>query len=361
LAYVHVHALVFLYQLVALNVAINSYDNALLTLLVSNQFVEIKGSVFKKFEKENLFQITCADIVERFQLALMLSVIAVRNMVEMSGSDFAFLPKSFIRGKNLVGTIWSPVLVVIISEMIVDWVKHGFITKFNHIRTSCYERYSDVLCKDIIVAAGFGKPVSSVSSATRGRHASFADQSPLVNRRLGFASIPLACIVVRVGVQSAAIAFSSIDSGQDQVFTALASATQSPAQIDALATGLKVLKWTGFGLGIMNGWFCLVALKIVLGIQLLRHASQRVARMDSQEAEDHVNDFGRAPIGDSQREKAYGKVVTQYLSRPDDDLPHYSPVLNSTTDNPTVAASKSFKPKWRLEEVERWTMVKRIF
>jgi hypothetical protein len=31
------------YQLVSLNVAVNSYDNALLTLLVSNQFVEIKG------------------------------------------------------------------------------------------------------------------------------------------------------------------------------------------------------------------------------------------------------------------------------------------------------------------------------
>ena len=54
------HALVMVYQLISLNVAINSYDHALLTLLVSNQFVEIKGSVFKKFEKDNLFQITCA-------------------------------------------------------------------------------------------------------------------------------------------------------------------------------------------------------------------------------------------------------------------------------------------------------------
>jgi hypothetical protein len=54
------HALVLFYQLVTLNVAINSYSNALLTLLLSNQFVEIKGSVFKKFEKENLFQLTCA-------------------------------------------------------------------------------------------------------------------------------------------------------------------------------------------------------------------------------------------------------------------------------------------------------------
>jgi hypothetical protein len=48
------------YQTISLNVAVNSYDHALLTLLMSNQFVEIKGSVFKKFEKDNLFQITCA-------------------------------------------------------------------------------------------------------------------------------------------------------------------------------------------------------------------------------------------------------------------------------------------------------------
>lgn len=107
LAYVHLHALVFFYQLVSLNVAINSYDNALLTLLVSNQFVEIKGSVFKKFEKENLFQIMCADIVERFQLSLMLTVISIRNTIEMAGSEFAFLPKSYSKGKSLLETIMS--------------------------------------------------------------------------------------------------------------------------------------------------------------------------------------------------------------------------------------------------------------
>jgi hypothetical protein len=54
------HSLVKTYQLISLNVAINSYDHSLLTLLVSNQFVEIKGAVFKRFEKQDLFQITCA-------------------------------------------------------------------------------------------------------------------------------------------------------------------------------------------------------------------------------------------------------------------------------------------------------------
>jgi hypothetical protein len=35
------------------------------------------------------------------------------------------------------------------SEMLVDWLKHAFITKFNHIRPSVYERYTDVLCRDL--------------------------------------------------------------------------------------------------------------------------------------------------------------------------------------------------------------------
>jgi hypothetical protein len=58
--YTFCHSIVLFYQVITLNVAINSYNNALLTLLLSNQFVEIKGSVFKKFEKENLFQLSCA-------------------------------------------------------------------------------------------------------------------------------------------------------------------------------------------------------------------------------------------------------------------------------------------------------------
>ncbi len=35
------------------------------------------------------------------------------------------------------------------SETLVDWLKHAFITKFNHIRPSVYERYTDVLCRDL--------------------------------------------------------------------------------------------------------------------------------------------------------------------------------------------------------------------
>lgn len=60
LCYVFTHSIVLFYQVMTLNVSVNSYNNALLTLLLSNQFVEIKGSVFKRFERENLFQLSCA-------------------------------------------------------------------------------------------------------------------------------------------------------------------------------------------------------------------------------------------------------------------------------------------------------------
>lgn len=37
----------------------------------------------------------------------MLVVISLRNMIEMAGSDLAFLPRSFVRGKSLLERILS--------------------------------------------------------------------------------------------------------------------------------------------------------------------------------------------------------------------------------------------------------------
>lgn len=136
----------------------NSYSNALVTLVLSVQFVEIKSTVFKKFEKENLFQLTCADIVERFQLWLMLVIIASRNLVEVgvwslagmdsSSAGLGVMPKSFTLFPKWTGQVMDPFLIVLGSEMLVDWLKHAYITKFNNTRPSVYERFLDVLSKD---------------------------------------------------------------------------------------------------------------------------------------------------------------------------------------------------------------------
>ncbi|EFR04913.1 DUF747 family protein [Nannizzia gypsea CBS 118893] len=220
LIYTVIHATALFYQVMTLNVAVNSYSNALITLLLSNQFVEIKSTVFKRFEKENLFQLTCADVVERFQLWLMLVIIASRNFVETGGfklggaltsqsnaatstnSTTAFRPSTSILPQSFtllipssvfsslssvnsilpaIGHLLAPFLVVLGSEMVVDWLKHAYISKFNNLKPAMYGRFLDILAKDYYSSA-------------------FSD--PNLNRRLGLPVIPLACLFFRVSVQT---------------------------------------------------------------------------------------------------------------------------------------------------------------
>lgn len=165
--------MVLFFQAITLNVSINSYSNALLTLLVSNQFVEIKSAVFKKFEKENLFQLACADVLERFQLFLYLFLIGFRNLNEVRCTlDWFYIYDGLL----------IPLGMVFGSEILVDWLKHSFITKFNHIRPDVYSRFIDTLTKDFELASG----------------STMVDQSPIVSRRIGFSSLPLVCLFVRI-------------------------------------------------------------------------------------------------------------------------------------------------------------------
>ncbi|THV05079.1 DUF747-domain-containing protein [Dendrothele bispora CBS 962.96] len=362
------HSIVMVYQLISLNVAVNSYDHALLTLLVSNQFVEIKGSVFKKFEKDNLFQITCADIVERFTLSLMLSVVAFRNLIELSGSQFDFaeagfvLPKSFGRwlrvgsplrlslfggiNGSMLWTISYPVLTVMFSEMLVDWLKHAFITKFNHIRPSVYERYTDVLCRDLANESAVGR---------RGaRKHAYVDQGPLVARRLGFASLPLAVLAILIGSQSLALLFSrpsdTIEAGNG-VWRA-----QSETEIKEL------VRWaTWVVMGVLF-WLCFVVIKIIIGINLISYAARRRAGMETREAEDAVNDFGRDPIGESKEERIYNRELKNILDNQLDDV---SPAAEMGENKPSTkgggGGGKGGRKRVPLEELTRFTMVKRIW
>ncbi|KAL3421812.1 eukaryotic membrane protein family [Phlyctema vagabunda] len=192
LAYNAVHAAALLYQVITLNVAVNSYSNALLTLLMSNQFVEIKSTVFKKFEKDNIFQLTCADVVERFQLWLMLLIIAMRNIVEVGGlsalsaaeevvtkassQSNTLLPNSFQLLPRWSGEVLSPFMIVLGSEMLVDWIKHSYISKFNGVQPAVYERFLDILAKDYYTNA-------------------FVNQNLV--KRLGLPVIPLSCLFIR--------------------------------------------------------------------------------------------------------------------------------------------------------------------
>ena len=234
LGYNLVHSTALFYQVITLNVAVNSYSNALLTLLLSNQFVEIKSTVFKKFERENLFQLTCADVVERFQLWLMLMIIASRNVVETGGLNLSFLagrpnntssppasasilPRSFTLFPSWTGQVLAPFFLVLGSEMLVDWIKHAYITKFNNTKPAIYGRFLDILAKDYYSNA-------------------FADQN--LTRRLGLPVVPLACLFIRASVQTYQMLLATyLPPPLPSTATSLSleSATTSEATTEALA------------------------------------------------------------------------------------------------------------------------------
>ncbi|XP_015199484.1 transmembrane anterior posterior transformation protein 1 homolog isoform X2 [Lepisosteus oculatus] len=173
--YVFLHAILIMVQATTLNVAFNSHNKSLLTIMMSNNFVEIKGSVFKKFEKNNLFQMSNSDIKERFTNYVLLLIVCLRNMEQFSWNP------------DHLWVLFPDVCMVIASEIAVDVVKHAFITKFNDITADVYSEYRASLAFDLV--------------SSRQKNA-YTDYSDTVSRRMGFIPLPLAVLLTRVVTSS---------------------------------------------------------------------------------------------------------------------------------------------------------------
>lgn len=170
LFYVIVHSGLIMFQATTLNVAINSDNKGLLGIMMSNNFVELKGSVFKKFDKNNLFQLTCSDVRERVHLTVLLFVVVIQTMKEFNWSSEQFL------------ILFSDCFYVLMVEFLIDWIKHAFITRFNELPADVYKEFTISLAYDM--------------TQTRQKHA-FSDHSDLVARRIGFIPYPLGVVLIK--------------------------------------------------------------------------------------------------------------------------------------------------------------------
>lgn len=65
------------------------------------------------------------------------------------------------------------------SELVIDWTKHAFITKFNNIPPSVYQVYIDRLVDEFV-----GSDSNQTSAA------------------MGFMKLPLACLVIKITYQT---------------------------------------------------------------------------------------------------------------------------------------------------------------
>ncbi|XP_068634030.1 protein TAPT1 homolog [Battus philenor] len=178
MTYVFLHSLLVLFQATTLNVAFNSNNKSLLIIMMSNNFVELKGSVFKKFDKNNLFQVSCSDVRERLHLSVLLFIVVLQTMKEYLWREDRFW-------------ILAPDCVLVLTfEVIIDWVKHAFISRFNEIPYGVYREYTVSLAYDV--------------AQTRQKYA-FSDHSDLVARRMGFIPLPLGVVITRVLVHAVKI------------------------------------------------------------------------------------------------------------------------------------------------------------
>lgn len=134
--------------------------------------------MFKKFEKNNLFQMSNSDIKERFTNYILLLIVCLRNM-----EQFSWNPDHF-------WVLFPDVVMVITSEVAVDVVKHAFITKFNDISADVYGEYRASLAFDLV--------------SSRQKNA-YTDYSDSVSRRMGFIPLPLALLLIRVVTSSVKI------------------------------------------------------------------------------------------------------------------------------------------------------------
>jgi len=173
--YCTMHSILVLLQAITLNVAFNSKNKMLLIIMITNNFIELKNSVFKKFDRNNLFQLSCSDCRERFHYMILLFVVCVRNLDQFDWDMSQF------------GPLVDFIVVVFVVEFFIDWVKHGFILKFNELSSEVYREYIMSLAHDMV------KTKQDIA---------LSDYTDLLSRRLGFIPLPFACLVFGVLFQT---------------------------------------------------------------------------------------------------------------------------------------------------------------
>lgn len=218
--YAVLHSLLLFGHVATINVAINSADQALLTLLISGNFAEIKSTVFKKYNKPALFKITASDICERFKLGLFLSLVMLLNVCQGMDKSQKF---DYAR---ICGYVWC-------AELLSDWIKHSFITKFNFLPSRVYPEYALLLAGDV---TGIGHEGVNL------------DHSHAVVKRIGFAQIPLVCVMFRM----------------------LREAYKYAALYEGSQQSLKGRSVWLVGSAAVGGWLVLLCVKMALGILLQR-------------------------------------------------------------------------------------------
>lgn len=227
LVLVNLHATILLTQAITFNVAINSHNNALLALLISNNFAEVKGIIFKRMDVTKLWSMACQDMTERFHIFVCVVFVAM-EMALRTGFHLAQVDKVVSLG-----------LTIFAAEVLVDVIKHSVLGKFNQIRPGVYSEFLKDICQ----------------------HASLCPGSNQIHRGVMFNPLSPAVVFIRALWPLGAFAYRRV----------------RKASVSGGAAAAASMAWRHFGYGVA-GYAALCLVKLALGVfiqvlarQYLRH------------------------------------------------------------------------------------------
>ena len=130
------HSFVLLCEAIAFSVAVTSESGNLMAILLTNNFNEIKSSVFKNMSVNKVWRMSILDIVERFHIVCALLFVLVHSML-VKGT---LVPSPALA--------WQCIAIVLI-EAVVDVLKHAFAGKLNDVKPGLYSEYLNDLCTKV--------------------------------------------------------------------------------------------------------------------------------------------------------------------------------------------------------------------
>lgn len=173
----------------------------------------------------------------------------------------------------------------------------------------------------------------------------FSDPSPLVSRRLGFATLPLACLVIRVLMQAIGMATRHGEAEEAVFDTPGASVALFGSAPSTDFWHSTRVHWAGIALGSLVCWVCLVAFKIILGISLLNFATRRCAGMEARLAEDEdLNQLARSPLGEAEGERVRCFALSQAVQHIYADVFSLSPVATGRSTTSSFVSLSTTRP-----------------
>ena len=126
------HGVVLVAHGVAFAVAMHAKrGSTLLALTIAGNFMEIKSSVFKRYDARKLHTLACQDVVERCHLALALAFVVVEAAADAR-----------VGGTASARALLHRCVGVLAAELAIDVVKHAVLARFNDVRPGVYREFT---------------------------------------------------------------------------------------------------------------------------------------------------------------------------------------------------------------------------